>query len=695
MKKIKLISLTLIFTIIFQMIVPILINIDWNTVFAEDNTNTWDISKNGDGSVIAELSEDGTLTISGSGNIKSWAYGETTDWHSRENKKKVKNVIINEGVTSIGDYAFDGCSNLTNITIPEGVTSIGRGAFSYCSSLTSIIIPEGVTSIGEFAFNFCDSLTSITIPKGVTSIGDGAFQGCRSLTSITIPEGVTSIGDGAFNGCRSLTNITISEGVTSIGDGAFNGCSSLTNISVSENSKYYLSDNGVLYTKNKTELIRYPEGKKETEYIIPNSVTSIGESAFNGCSSLTNITIPEGVTSIGNDAFYWCKSLTNIIIPEGVTSIGNDAFSNCSSLTNITIPEGVTSIGSSAFEDCSNLTNITIPDSVRSINSYAFDGCSSLTNITIPKRVTSIGEMAFLGCSSLTNIIIPEGVTSINSEVFYGCSNLINITIPEGVTSIGDYAFSNCSSLTNIIIPEGVISIGDGAFSGCSSRLIIYCTSVSYAKEYAIEKNIEYIIDDQAPTIASVTGNENWQKDKITLTIQAEDNQSGLAAEAYSFDNGQTWQKGNTKTYTENTNGIAIKVRDALGNIATYETINIDKIFKIKDYAETTKEEENYLTKISQNTTISQLKEKIETNAPIKITKGEQEITDENTLVRTGMSLQIGDETYTSNRRFKWRWKNRANGLSKFKIINGRKKRIKHSEYTSRRYKWRWKDKFK
>ena len=954
MKKNKIVALIVLEIILLQIVIPSLADIDWNVVFAEE-TNTWDISQNGDGSVMATLSDDGTLTISGNGEMKDWRNSSDGAWYDN---REIKNVIINNGVTSIGKFAFSYCSNLISITIPnsvtsigsfafcrctsltsitipnsvtsignyafeycsnltsinvdsnnekymsdkgvlytkdkksliqypckkegteyiilQGVTSIGKGAFSNCTSLTSITIPNSVTSIGGYAFEFCSSLTSITIPNSVTSIGWYAFYCCTYLTNITIPNSVTSIGDSAFKDCRSLTSITIPNSVTSIGDSAFKDCRSLISITI-PNSVTSIGGYAFEFCSSLTSIT------------IPNSVTSIGDSAFKDCTSLTSITIPNSVTSIGNDVFNGCISLTSInvdsnnekymsdngvlytkdkkilikypgkkegteyLILQGVESIEDYAFYRCTSLTNITIPNSVTSIGQEVFSDCRRLTNITIPNSVTSIGSNAFGYCRSLTNIVIPSSVTSIGDHAFYDCESLTSInvdsnnekymsdngvlytkdkktlikypskkdgtkyIIMQGVASIGDYAFEYCRSLTSITIPNSVTSIGKHAFEDCRSLTNITIPNNVTSIGDYAFNKCDS-LSVLCKSNSYAEQYAKENNIKYVIDDsvptiknvtgnpiqwiknkvtltvnaedslsglateaysfdngqtwqkenaktyteniqgviikvrdavgnvatssvininkidnqaptiksitgnptqwtkdkvtltvnaedslsglateaysfdngqtwqkenaktyteniqgviikvrdavgnvatssvinikkidnQAPTIKNVTGNEKWTKDKVTLTISAEDSLSGLATEAYSFDNGQTWQKENTKTYTENTQGIIIKVRDAVGNVATYKTIDINNILKIEisNYEKITKDNNEYLTKIEANTTIAQLKEKIKTNGTIKVLKGNNEITDTNTLVGTGMQIQIETERY-------------------------------------------------
>ena len=205
-----------------------------------------------------------------------------------------------------------------------------------------------------------------------------------------------------------------------------------------------------------------------TSVTIPNSVTSIGDYAFSGCSGLTSVTIPNSVTSIGNGAFTGCSGLTSVTIPNSVTRIGYRAFYSCSGLTSITIPNSVTSIGSHAFSFCSGLTSVTIPNSVTSIEDGTFNDCSGLTSVTIPNSVTSIGGDAFWGCSGLTSITIPNSVTSIGERAFRGCSGLTSVTIGNSVTSIGNYAFYGCSSLTSITIPNSVTSIGGRAFYGCS-----------------------------------------------------------------------------------------------------------------------------------------------------------------------------------------------------------------------------------
>ena len=240
---------------------------------------------------------------------------------------------IQYSVTSIGSYAFRDCSGLTSIIIPNSVTSIGGYAFSYCSGLTSVTIPNSVTSIGNSAFYDCSDLTSVIIPNSVTSIGNSAFFYCSDLTSVIIPNSVTSIGDYAFSNCYGLTSVTIGNSVTSIGEHAFLWCFGLISISVENGNTVYDSRNNcnaIIETESNTLI----SGCRNT--IIPNSVTSIGTAAFEGCSGLTSVTIPNSVTSIGDCAFYDCSGLTSVTIPNSVTSIGDLAFSYCSNLTSVT-----------------------------------------------------------------------------------------------------------------------------------------------------------------------------------------------------------------------------------------------------------------------------------------------------------------------------------------------------------------------
>ena len=303
-------------------------------------------------------------------------------------------------------------------SIRKGVKVIGDKAFAWCKSLTNINIPNSVITIGEWAFEECKSLTNINIPNSVTTIGKGAFYICESLTNINIPNSVTTIGEGVFCGCDFLTSITIpSSVVTIIGNPFCYWHGNLYN-----ESKAFIYEDHVLFNKNKTILIAYRA--KGTNYTIPNSVTTIGESAFKGCESLTNINIPNSVTTIGEYAFCCCDSLTNINIPNNVTTIGEGTFCHCHSLTSINIPNGVTTIEKWAFLNCDSLTSINIPNSVTTIGDSVFEGCHSLTNINIPNGVTTIGKHAFLWCHSLTSINIPNSVTTIEDGAFQGCENI-------------------------------------------------------------------------------------------------------------------------------------------------------------------------------------------------------------------------------------------------------------------------------
>ena len=424
-------------------------------------------------------------------------------------------------VTDIESYAFYLCIGLTGVEIPDSVNTIGSYAFYACSGLTSVTIPDSVTSIGECAFSGCTGLVNATIGNNVSAINWEAFGQCTSLTSVSLGSGVTNIETAAFSGCTSLTSVTIPNSVTSLGVLSFIGCTNLTDISVDALNSRFSSLDGVLLDRNQTTLILCPEGRLGS-YTIPGSVTSIGQYAFEMCTSLTNVTIPDSVDSIGNGAFARCISLIAVYFEgDAPEFLGQRAFKGTTAtiyylpgtsgwgatfggrptalwevepvpfdytiengtvtITGYTGPGGevvipgsieglpVTRIGDRTFDIRKDLSRVTIPDSVTFIGNEAFRSCTSLTGVTIPDRVTEIGFGVFSSCSSLASVRIPDGVTLIGFYAFYSCSSLASVRIPDGVTSIGGSAFSECASLRNITIPYSVTGIGAWAFGGCTS----------------------------------------------------------------------------------------------------------------------------------------------------------------------------------------------------------------------------------
>lgn len=421
-----------------------------------------------------------------------------------------KKIIIPEGVCSIGDYAFEYCTELESITIPEGVTEIGKNAFAGCTGLTKVVIPGTLVSIGEKVFYECSNLVNVVISEGVPYISDDAFYECIGLVDVVIPESVVKIGNGAFFNCSSLTKLNLPGNLEEIGDFAFAHCSSLSEVTVKKDNINFISEEGVLFNKDKTTLLCYPAGSARTSYSIPNGVSGIENGAFSGCGYIKEVFGSEDLVWIGSYTFTQCTNLTDIILPKNVKSIGEGAFNYCENLKQIVIPDGVSKLEDRIFYNCSSLSKITLPESLAVIENSAFYKCINLTEIYIPENVENIGNSVFQGCSCLTEIVvaarnshytsqdgilfdqnkttllcypanrensvyhIPDGVTAIGDFAFYECKKLINITMPESLVSIGDHSFFWCTNLNEILIPEGVESVDTCAFVGCDSLTDIY-----------------------------------------------------------------------------------------------------------------------------------------------------------------------------------------------------------------------------
>lgn len=447
----------------------------------------------GDNVTYTYNSSTGELVISGSGAM--WDCSEFVSgpfYYSN-----IKSVVIENGVTTIGSNAFEGCDYLTSVTIPSSVIAIGSYAFEYCDGLTSITIPDSVTTIGSEAFRECTNLESVTLSKNLRVIADYAFYDCSGLKSIIIPDSVTTIGSSAFSECSNLESVTLSEKLRVIPDNAFYNCNSLVSITIPDSVTSIGSY--AFYECTKLETVTLSEKLR----VIPDY-------AFYNCDSLTSITIPESVTTIGEYAFYSCDKLNGVTIPEGVTSIGSASFRNCYSLESITvdennknysndsygvlfdknktnliqypignartsyvIPEG-SAVNSLAFSGCKNLEAVTLPGSMTSIYPYAFYDCDGLKSITIPDNVTSIYSDAFYDCDGLESVTIENGVTSIGYEAFYSCDNLESVILGNKVKTIDNYAFQDCGKLKSITIPVTVTSIYSYAFSGCYSLENVY-----------------------------------------------------------------------------------------------------------------------------------------------------------------------------------------------------------------------------
>lgn len=412
---------------------------------------------------------------------------------SPENAKfsSLDGVLFDKAQTGLLLYPM--CKSDEAYTVPNTVTRIESDAFSSNGALESIVVPDSVTELGDAAFSGCTALENIQLSRQLTAIKENTFKSCAALVQIEIPENVTSIGANAFAECGALTDIYIPKNVTQIGEGAFAACTALESIEVNEDNPNYCSENGILFNRNKTTLLKYPAQKPASAYVVPDSVITIDSYAFDNCIALTSVTVSDNVTSIGEAAFAGCAALSTVLIPSNVTQIAFSAFAACSDTLVLfgavdSYAEtfaGDTSIMFSGYRVLSEeektceiakwalpvgTTTVQIPEqigsyTVTSIGEKVFSGKDSLVSITFPETITTIHKDAFLNCKALKNVNIPENIKTIEYQTFCGCQSLENITIPQGVTSIEDSAFYGCSSLKSIYIPSSVTEIGSSAFS--------------------------------------------------------------------------------------------------------------------------------------------------------------------------------------------------------------------------------------
>ncbi len=380
-----------------------------------------------------------TLTISGQGEMPNYDREHPAPW--QDHSQEMLMLVVEEEITGIGDHAFRDAGNLISVTLPKTATRIGNNAFTSCWSLPMVTIPAGVTRIGNYAFAGCRNLALGTLPAALQEIGEGAFIWCEKLSAVTIPAGVKKIGPAAFSACRNLPAIAVAAG----------------------NANYVVVD-GVLFSKDKTNLIQYPAGRTATSYAIPAEVTSIWAEAFNNTDSLAAVTIPAGVISIGSWAFANCFKLTSITIPAAVKEIGYYAFGSCQSLTEIKVEAANTTYTSAdgvlfdkakktliKYPEGRSTATYAIPAGVTNIEEGAFGNARKLTSITIPATVKKIGEGAFFR-SGLTSAVIPDGVDTIASRTFGWCEKLASVTLPSSVKAIRFIAFYGCKNLKSLTV---------------------------------------------------------------------------------------------------------------------------------------------------------------------------------------------------------------------------------------------------
>ncbi len=494
---------------------------------------TW---TSGDCTVV--LYSDGDMSVTGSGDMKDCSSFASIGWYMY--RETVVNVTVSSGVTSIGGYAFYGCSNLDSITVPDTVDYFGAHAFDGCSSVSSIDIPDGTTEIGSYAFRNCSSLTSVTIPDSVSSLGTYAFYGCSGMT-LTLAGTFTKIGAYTFYGCSSIAAVAIPSTVTSISETAFQGCTSVGAYTVSGTGSVFEAVDGVLFNTSGSALMLYPAGSSATSYSVPSGTLSVYRYAFAGASALKDVVLPSGLKTVHNYAFADCPSLATVTFPAiGLTSIGGYAFSGCTSLASVSIPDTVTSVGIYAFSGCTSLASVTLSSGISTVPQGMFGGCTSLKTITLPASVTTIGSNVFLGCTELERIDIKcQSFNSIASSSFsIGVSESAVYDVHVNCAVEGFDPTEHSDSYTTFV-PNGdeflITLYNNGEFFRQYSYVPLAAVSVETPEvpEGSVFLKWDVTIPEKM-TVGDITANAVWGNDTYTITFKNTDGASYTQSVEYS-----------------------------------------------------------------------------------------------------------------------------------------------------------------
>ena len=572
--------------------------------------------------ITFQLTTDGVLTLSGSGAMPTITY----DWKEYEPNcgwggyiSSIKKIIIEDGITSVSQYSFYDCENLTEVSIPSSIKSIGYEAFHWCHNVnkvmisgldswcaidfenensnplqfgadlyingkkeTQIKIPKGITEMKPYVFGRSwtndetkTAITSIQLPDTVTSVGKNAFA-YNYLQSINIPNSVTTIGEEAFAG-NNFSTIEISENVNTIEDGAFKNCKELQKIKFPDSAQNL----GTMLVANCIKLtdVGLPQGIETitagmfssctslTKFSVPSTVQLIENYAFFKCSNLTNIELPDQVHTIGDYAFYECTVLNKINLPAELKNIGNSAFGGCTTLTEVIIPDGVMNIGEAAFRGCKSLSNMTIPDTVTEIGSTAFYNCCMLEQFSVPKNIKVISDYTFYGCSKLSLITLPSNLVTIGKAAFQDCSALENMIIPESVTDIGNLAFSGCENIESVTLPSQISKISEAVFSGCKSLKEIQIPDSITVIEGSAFQNCNSLLEITIPESVVEIGNTAFQNCATLNRINFKGDAPQIGTNAFMGVTADCYYPADNTTYT-----LEITTQDWGGNLTwTYE----------------------------------------------------------------------------------------------------------------------------